>query len=151
MRFLLFSSIFDKRAERLALYIAVQETEIFRSLDRGEFSINACFFLFFSRQVRRRLPSTSESTRRRQLRKGSWSLRKRKARTRRNQRVGRPRNGAREPARAAAAAALELTGMLPAAQMMKSLEHQRRTATSMRICLRNSVLWRSHWIRNSRC
>jgi hypothetical protein len=107
--------------------------------------------LFFSRQVRRRLPSTSESTRRRQLRRGSWSLRKRKARTRRNQRVGRPRNGAREPARAAAAAALELTGMLPAAQMMKSLEHQRRTATSMRICLRNSVLWRSHWIRNSRC
>jgi hypothetical protein len=41
--------------------------------------------------------------------------------------------------------------MPPAAQMMKSLEHQRRTATSMRICLRNSVLWRSPWIRNSRC
>jgi len=54
--------------------------------------------------VRRRLPSTSESTRRKQLRKGSWSLRKRRARTRRNQRVERPRNGAREPAKAVAAA-----------------------------------------------
>ena len=147
MRFLLFSSIFDKGAERLALYIAVQETEIFRSLDRGEFQL-MLVFLVLSRQVRRRLPSTSESIRRRQLRKGSWSLRKRRARTRRNQRVERPRNGAREPAQAAA---LELTGMPPAAQMMKSLEHQRRTATSTHICLRSSVLWRSHWIRNSRC
>jgi hypothetical protein len=150
MRFLLFSSIFDKGAERLALYIAVQETEIFRSLDRGEFQL-MLVFLVLSRQVRRRLPSTSESIRRRQLRKGSWSLRKRRARTRRNQRVERPRNGAREPAQAAAAAALELTGTPPAAQMKKSLEHQRRTATSMHICLRSSVLWRSHWIRNSRC
>jgi hypothetical protein len=43
MRFFFFASIFNKGAERLALYIAVQETEIFRSLDRGEFSTNAYF------------------------------------------------------------------------------------------------------------
>jgi hypothetical protein len=45
MRFFFFASIFNKGAERLALYIAVQETEIFRSLDRGEFQLMLVFLV----------------------------------------------------------------------------------------------------------